>query len=63
MLFQIKKEEVNFIFNFEGKEVNIKSKRNKYMKDIIEQYLITKQKDHKNYFFSFLYKKKYNYDL
>ena len=54
MSFQIKQKEITLIFNFNGKEVNIESKRNKYMKDIIEQYLITIQKDHKNCFF--LYK-------
>ena len=51
MSFQIKKEEINLIFIFEGKEVNIKSKRNKSMKDIIEQYLIITQKNHKNFYF------------
>ena len=54
MSFQIKKETIKLIFNFDGKEVNIESKRDIYMKDIIEQYLITIQKDHKNCFF--LYK-------
>ena len=51
MSFQIKEEKITIIFNLDGSEVNIVSKRDKYMKDIIEQYLITKQKDHKNYFF------------
>ena len=46
--FQIKKETITLIFNFNGKEVILESKRNKYMKDIIEQYLITIEKDHKN---------------
>ena len=53
-LFQIEKEIINIIFICGGKEVNIESKRNKYIKDIIEQYLITVQKEHKNCFF--LYK-------
>ena len=51
MSFQIKKEKITLIFSFDGKEINIESKRNKYMKDIIEQYLITIKKDHKNCFF------------
>ena len=51
MSFQIKEEKITIIFNLDGSEVNIVSKRDKYMKDIIEQYLIIKQKDHKNYFF------------
>ena len=54
MSFQIKKEKITLIFSFDGKEINIESKRDKYMKDIIEQYLITIKKDHKNCFF--LYK-------
>ena len=54
MSFQIKKETIKLIFNFDGKEVNIESKKDIYMKDIIEQYLITIQKDPKNCFF--LYK-------
>ena len=48
------KETIVLNFSFEGNVVKIESKRNKYMKDIIEQYLITIQKDHKNCFF--LYK-------
>ena len=51
MSLQIKEEKITLIFNFNGKEVNIKSKRNAYMKDIIEQYLLIIQKDHSNCFF------------
>ena len=55
MSFQFKEEEeVTLIFNFEEKEENIKCNKNKCMKDIIEQYLLTIQKDHNNCFF--LYK-------
>ena len=54
MSFLIKKEIITLIFSFDGKEVNIESKGDKYMKDIIEQYLTTIKKEHKNCFF--LYK-------
>ena len=54
MYLRKKKDEISLIFNFEGNEVNLKSKRNKFMKDIIEQYLIETQKDNKNVIF--LYK-------
>ena len=50
-LFGIKKEGITLIFNFNENEINIESKRNKYIKDIIEQYLIIIKKDHKNCFF------------
>jgi len=52
-LFQIKKE-TTFIFFFGGKEISIEGKRNKYIKDIIEQYLTKIKKDRKKLFF--LYK-------
>jgi len=51
MYLRKKKDEISLIFNFEGNEVNLKSKRNKFMKDIIEQYLIETQKDNKKFFF------------
>jgi len=54
MPFKIRKETIILIFNFDGKEEILESKRNKYMKDIIEQYLKTIKRDHKNCFF--LYK-------
>ena len=50
MSLQIK-EKITLIFNLDGNEVSIESKRNKYMKDIIEQYLLEIKKDHKNIFF------------
>ena len=51
MSFQNKNEAITLIFNFAGKEEIIKSNRNKYMKDIIEQFLVTIKKDHNNCFF------------
>ena len=48
------RETITLIFVFNGKEVKIESKRNKYMKEIIEQYLIEMKKDHNKCFF--LYK-------
>jgi len=51
MIFQTKKEKVSLFFNFNGNEVNIVSKKDEYMKDIIEQYLITIRKEHENCFF------------
>ena len=36
----IKKETITLSFNFDENEVNIVNKRNKYIKDVIEQYLI-----------------------
>jgi len=54
LLTKILKENISIIFNFDGNEVNIESKGNKYMKDIIEQYLEIIQKEQKNCFF--LYK-------
>ena len=44
-LFQNKKETITLCFDFEGNEVRIESKRNKYMKEIIEQYLKIMKKD------------------
>ena len=51
MYFGKKKDEISLIFSFDGNEVKLKSKRNKFMKDIIEQYLIETQKDNNNFFF------------
>ena len=48
MSFQIKQETITIYFNLDQNEVNIESKRDKYMKDIIEQYLKIVQKSHIN---------------
>ena len=50
-LFQNKEEKITLCFSCEGKEISIESKRDKYMKDIIEQYLIIMQKERKNFYF------------
>ena len=39
-LYQNKEEKITLCFSCDGKEISIESKRDKYMKDIIEQYLI-----------------------
>ena len=48
MAFQIKQETITIYFNLDQNEVFLESKRDKYMKDIIEQYLKIIQKDHIN---------------